>query len=180
MTAKNSDSISLASPTMLARRSTNALTGTPRGNTMRREKDDNILINEDKYATPNSTYADETKWSTRSNQKNSVLKSTSSIGSTSTASYESAGYCHDALSESSVASSIKRSFERLSKIDLSVDRIRHDSMEFSGGSGLYDREWSQEETDVLVAFANEYITRGGGDENGQQDNDGSAKMKRKT
>jgi len=105
---------------------------------------------------------------------------TSSIGSTSTASYESAGYCHDTLSKSSAASSIKRSFERLSKIDFSVDRIRNDSIEFSGGSGLYDREMSQEETDVLVAFANEYIIRGGGDENGQQDNDGSAKKESKT
>jgi len=134
---------------------TKSSSGTQIGNTKSRGKDGNILIDEDKDATSNSKYADETEWSARSNQKNSVLESTSSIGSTSTASSESAGYCHDALSERSAASSIKRSFERLSKIDLSVDRIRNDSIEFSGGSGLYDREMSQEETDVLVAFANE-------------------------
>ena len=167
MTAKNSESISLASPTM----PTKSSSGTKIGNTISRGKDGNILIDEDKDATSNAKYADETEWSARSNQKSSVLESTSSIGSTSTASSESAGYCHDALSESSAASSIKRSFERLSKIDLCVDRIRHEPMEYSGGWGLYDREWSEEEKDGLVAFAQKYIIQGGGDMNGQQDYD---------
>jgi hypothetical protein len=146
-------------------------------------KDDCVSIDEDKIAASKagaSKCADELEQSNpRADQKRSILALTSSSESTSTtSSEESAGYNNDALSERSTTSSIKRSFERLSKIDLSVDRTRHGPIEFYSGWGLYDREWSQEETDALVAFAHKYIIRGGGDKNGLHDNDGRAKKVR--
>jgi hypothetical protein len=148
-----------------------------------RGKDDNASIDEDKDATSktgDSKCADESEQSNpRADQKRPIIVMTSSSESTSTtSSEESAGYNNDALSERSAALSIKRSFERLSKIDLSVDRTHHEPIVFYSGWGLYDREWSQEEKDDLVAFAKKYIIRGGGDKNEQHDNDGRAKKGR--
>jgi hypothetical protein len=181
--AKNFDSIALASLTMLALRPTTASSYTPRTGTVSRGKDDNASIDEDKDATSkagDSKCADELEQSNpRADQKRPIIVMTSSSESTSTtSSEESAGYNNDALSERSAALSIKRSFERLSKIDLSVDRTHHEPIVFYSGWGLYDREWSQEEKDDLVAFAKKYIIRGGGDKNEQHDNDGRAKKGR--
>ncbi len=183
MTAKNFDSIALASRTMLAWRSTTASSGTLQTGTKSQGKDDNVSIDEDNDATSKaggSKCTDESEQSSaRADQKRSIFASTSSCESTSTtSSEESSGYKNDALSERSAALSIKRSFERLSKIDLSVDRTYYVPIEFYSGWGLYDREWSEEEKDVLVAFANKHIIRGGGDKNGQHDNDGRAKKGR--
>ena len=183
MTAKNFDSIALASLTMLALRSKTASSCTPRTGTVSQGKDDNASIDEDKDATSKagaSKCADESEQSNpRADQKRPIIVLTSSSEITSTTSSEkSDGYKNDALSERSAALSIKRSFERLSKIDLSVDRTHHEPIGFYSGWGLYNREWSQEEKDVLVAFANKYIIRGGGDKNEQHDNDGRAKKER--
>ena len=184
MTAKNFDSIALASLTLLALRSTTTSSCTPaRTGTVSRGKDDNVSIDEDKDATSKagaSKCADELEQSNpRVDQKRSILALTSSSSETTstTISEESAGYNNDALSESA-ALSIKRSFERLSKVDLSVDRTSHEPIGFCSGWVLYDREWSQEETDVLAAFANNYIIRGGRDKNGQHDNEDRAKKGR--
>eukprot|EP00581_Thalassiosira_minuscula_P012902 CAMPEP_0183719106 /NCGR_PEP_ID=MMETSP0737-20130205/12188_1 /TAXON_ID=385413 /ORGANISM="Thalassiosira miniscula, Strain CCMP1093" /LENGTH=215 /DNA_ID=CAMNT_0025948807 /DNA_START=329 /DNA_END=976 /DNA_ORIENTATION=+ len=64
----------------------------------------------------------------------------------------------DTLSEASSRSSIKRSFDLLNNIDLSVKRTRYDlSITFFWESEMYPNEWTQEGTDSLVDLANDII-----------------------
>jgi hypothetical protein len=70
---------------------------------------------------------------------------------------EQAGCHENAWTERSAALSIERSFKRLSKIDLRVDRACHERIEFHGGGNEYNGKWSEEETNILVAFARKNI-----------------------
>jgi len=136
-------------------------------------KDEDTSIHDVQDATPKaltSKYEEGMKSSTpRANQRSPTPQEATPIRKTSIASsMERDGCYHDALSERSAALSIKRSFDILSKMDLSVDCARHEPIEvYNGGWILYDREWSQEEKDDLVAFANKYIIRGFGNKNGK-------------
>ena len=98
---------------------------------MSRGKDGNALIDEDNDATSKtgtSKCADELEQSNpRADQKRPILALPLSSESTSTtSSEENAGYNNAALSKRSATLSIKQSFERLSKIDLSVDHTHHE------------------------------------------------------
>ncbi len=64
----------------------------------------------------------------------------------------------DVLSREAFESSIGRSFEALSKVNLFSKTGSETSVPFFSGSG-YGREWSREEADAMVAFANKYIRR---------------------
>lgn len=81
-----------------------------------------------------------------------------SIGAAAANASSSPDHCHDALSYTSAAMSIQRSFEMLSKLDLE----KHDPYEphytppdFSRGVGVYGKEMTQAEIDDLVTFARE-------------------------
>jgi hypothetical protein len=67
----------------------------------------------------------------------------------------------DVLSASSTAASIKRSFDILQKMEhrLNKEHVHRDPPTFfpGMGMGMYRKEWTQEEKDGLVAFANKHI-----------------------
>jgi hypothetical protein len=76
----------------------------------------------------------------------------------------------DVLGTNFAASSMKRSFEKLSKIDLSDNRANYRAPDYLfgfGGShvgGLWGpKESTQEEIDGLISFANKYIIQGRGE-----------------
>lgn len=81
----------------------------------------------------------------------------------------------DILSMNSTTSSINRSFTILNSLDLSVKSGRSDVPDFFSGAGLYAKEWSQDEKDNLVAFANKYIIRDGGSRSTPNQHDDSPK-----
>ena len=145
------------------------------------EQDEVISMHEVKVATakaPTSEYEEGTKRNfSRAEQRSPTPEMISSMASSSEG---RAGCYSDPLSELSAAKSIKRSFDKLSKMDLSVHHTRHRPIEFCSGWGLYDRECSAEETDALVAFANKYIIRGCGDKNDQHEDKGGRSKKEKT
>ena len=78
----------------------------------------------------------------------------------STASSSAVDTSDGVLSGNSAASSIKRSFEFLDNMDLSIKNVRDPSASFFFGVGMYAKEWSQDEKESLVAFAKRYIIRG--------------------
>ncbi|KAL3809102.1 hypothetical protein ACHAXA_008578 [Cyclostephanos tholiformis] len=124
-------------------------------------------VHDDTIVAPTSKYADGTELNTtRAKRKNPTSKSLS------VASFAERADCfHRAWSERSAVLSIKRSFDILSKIDLSVDRDSHESIEYNSGWSIYHREWSEEEKDVLVAFAKKNIILGWREKNGQREKD---------
>ena len=67
----------------------------------------------------------------------------------------------DVLSESSTAASIKRSFNILKTMEhrLNKQHVHRDPPTFFPGMGMvmYRKEYTQEEKDGLVAFANKHI-----------------------
>jgi hypothetical protein len=83
----------------------------------------------------------------------------------------------DVLGVNFTASSIKRSFAKLSKMDLSVNRASYQTPYFHfgfcgahGGGFFGPKEMPQEDKDCLVAFANKYIIRGRGERGAGSDN----------
>lgn len=105
---------------------------------------------------PTLKYAEGTRTkrnvSAQSNKKNPTPKLSS------VAPPEKQAGCHEnAWTERSAMLSIERSFKKLSKIDLSVDRAFHERIEFHGGWSEHNGEWSEEETNSLVAFAKNNI-----------------------
>jgi hypothetical protein len=143
-------------------------------------KDEVVSMHEGKVSTakaPTSKYEEGTNRNTpRAEQTSPTPEMISSMAPSEGIAHR----CSDLLSERSAAKSIKRSFDILSKMDLSVDHTRHNSSEFCSGWGLYDREWSEEEKDELVAFANKHIIRGCGDKNDPHEDNGGRSKKGKT
>jgi hypothetical protein len=92
---------------------------------------------------------------------------------------------NDVLGTTFAASSMKRSFEKLSKIDLSDNRANNQAPDYlfgfggSHGGGLWGpKESTQEEIDGLISFANKYIIRGRGERGsvgGNVQEDGASK-----
>jgi hypothetical protein len=92
---------------------------------------------------------------------------------------------NDVLGTTFSASSMKRSFEKLSKIDLSDNRANNQAPDYlfgfggSHGGGLWGpKESTQEEIDGLISFANKYIIRGRGERGsvgGNVQEDGASK-----
>jgi hypothetical protein len=143
-------------------------------------KDEVVSMHEGNVSTaktPTSKYEEGTKRNTpRAEQTSPTPEMISSMAPSEGIAHR----CSDLLSERSAAKSIKRSFDILSKMDLSVDHTCHNSSEFCSGWGLYDREWSEEEKDELVAFANKHIIRGCGDKNDPHEDNGGRSKKGKT
>ena len=93
---------------------------------------------------------------------------------------------NDVLGVNVAPSSMKRSFEKLSKKDLSVNQANYQAPDYlfgSGGShggGFWGpKEMAQEEKDCLIAFANKHIVqrRGGwGAVGGNMQDDGASQM----
>ena len=109
------------------------MTGTTKSSnchTMIPGKDEVISKHEVKVATakaPTSKYEEGTNRNTpRANQKSPTPEMISSMAP----SVGIARRCSDLLSERSAAKSIKRSFDILSKMDLSVDHTRYEPSEF--------------------------------------------------
>jgi hypothetical protein len=111
---------------------------------------------DDTIDAPTSKYADGKKLSTTQPNQENPTPELSSVAPPE----DRADRHQDAWSERSAVLSIERSFDRLSKIDLSVDRACHEVTDFHGGWSEYNREWSEEETNVLVAFAKKNIIQG--------------------
>lgn len=66
----------------------------------------------------------------------------------------------DPLSAVNTAASIKRSFDVLSRIDLSLNDNDRRPFDFFLGENIYAKEWTQEEKDELLALAKKYILGG--------------------
>jgi hypothetical protein len=130
-----------------------------------------IHDDDDAIDTPTSKYAEGTNPSTTQPKQESPTLEPSSIAPPE----ERAGCHQDAWSERSAVLSIERSFDRLSKIDLSVDRACDKPIEFISGWSEYDREWSEEGKNVLVDFAKKNIIQGYGDKRRRLEEDQDAK-----
>ena len=148
--------------------------------TMISGKDEVISMNEGKVSTAEALtlkYEEGTKWNTsRAEQRSPTPELISLMAS----SEKRAGCYSDSLNQQSAAKSIKRSFDILSKIDLSVDHTRHEPNKFYSVWGVCDKEWSEEDKDLLVAFANKYIIRRCVDKNDQHEDNGRSKKEKTT
>ena len=114
-----------------------------------------VQCSEQPECTKRQIYASQASWTS---PVSAVASPNASLSST--ASSFAAGTSRDILGDNSTASSIKRSFEILNNIDLRINNVRDPSESFFFGAGMYTNEWSQEEKDSLIAFANKYIIRG--------------------
>ena len=113
--------------------------------------------------------------------KDIILATVASAEKSTNSAVPDAAAENDVLGTYFAASSMKRSFDKLSKIDLSVDCANYQAPDYlfgfggSHGGGLWGpKESTQEEIDGLISFANKYIIRGRGErgyvgENVQED-----------
>ena len=113
--------------------------------------------------------------------KDIILATVASAEKSTNSAVPNAAAENDVLGTYFAASSMKRSFDKLSKIDLSVNRANYQAPDYlfgfggSHGGGLWGpKESTQEEIDGLISFANKYIIRGRGErgyvgENVQED-----------